>query len=170
MGILSASCKLGKIVTKICNFFSHFVNFGVRYYLFTVFFFSGLLKTKSWESTLALFQYEYNVTWLPLPPPIIEKFNLTIPAMDPVFAAYLGTAAEIILPILLLIGIFGRIPAIILFIFNYTALVSYPFLWTNNGIAGYMDHMFWGALIGYSLFYGYGAISLDCIVKKFKKC
>lgn len=163
--MLKGILNLFNFVTNLATFFSHFVNLGIRYYLFTVFCYSGLVKAKAWESTLFLFQYEYNVTWLPLPVEIIERFNLVIPKMDHILAAYIGTGAEIILPIFLLFGFGARIPAIALFIFNYIALMSYPFLFTDAGIAGFKDHLFWGALIGYTLFYGPGKLSLDQLIK-----
>lgn len=165
MKVFKGILRLFNFITNFCKFSSHFVNVGVRYYLFTIFFYSGLVKTKAWESTLFLFQYEYKVTWLPVPESIVTKYNLTIPPMDHILAAYMGTGAEIILPCLLLIGFGGRLPALMLFVFNYVAFVSYPFLWTDAGIAGFKDHLLWGALIGYTLFFGPGKISLDQIIR-----
>ena len=62
-----------------------------RVWVAEIFFMAGLVKIQSWDSTLALFEYEYNV-----------------PILSPYFAAVLGTVAELILPILLAIGLGGR--------------------------------------------------------------
>jgi len=142
----------------------HFAALGVRYYLFTIFFYSGWLKTKSWDTTIQLFENEYSVSWLPLPPPWTEYLanqGLTIPNMPAVWAAYFGTGLEIALPILLLIGLGARLPALGLFIFNFAALSSYDALWTDAFIAGFKDHIIWGCLAGFLVFYGHGKLSLD---------
>ena len=60
------------------------------------------------DSTIMLFEYEYSV-----------------PILPPDLAAQLGTAAEIILPVLLAFGLFGRLSALGLFVFNVVAVLSY---------------------------------------------
>ena len=105
-----------------------------------VFFASGLIKIMSWSSTLALFENEFHV-----------------PVLSPAAAAYLGTAAELGLPVLLALGIGTRFAAIALFIFNVVAVISYPDL----SDAGFKDHMLWGALLLVTLFYGPGKIAVD---------
>ena len=72
-----------------------------RAYIAWVFFKAGLTKINDWESTLLLFEYEYEVPFI--------SYEL---------AAYLGTFGEIVLPILLLAGLLTRISAIGLFIVN----------------------------------------------------
>lgn len=156
---------MGKI-SRGFNCLSHFINLGFRYYLFDVFFNSGINKLESWDSTLFQFEYLFNVTWLPLPPPLVESLGIE-PAKAPhVFAAYSGTAAELVLPVLILLGIGGRLPALALFIFNYIALVSFPDLWTLENIGGFKDHIIWGVMIAVTLFYGHGKLSLDHILQK----
>ena len=113
---------------------------AVRLYVAHVFFASGLVKLSNWGSTLALFENEYHVPLLP-----------------PQVAAYLGTGAEIVLPVLLALGIGTRLSAIALFLFNVVAVISYPDL----SDAGLKDHMLWGALILVTFVYGPGAYSLD---------
>lgn len=157
-------CGLSNKVTCVLNFFGHFAALGVRYYLFTIFFFSGWLKTKSWSSTIALFENEYSVSWVPLPPPWAEYLanqGVTFPAMPPMWAAYIGTGLEIALPVLLLVGLGARLPALGLFIFNFAVLSSYPALWTDAHIAGFKDHIIWASMIGFLMFYGSGKITLD---------
>jgi putative oxidoreductase len=105
-----------------------------------VFLKSGLNKIQSWESTLALFEYEY-----------------AVPLLPPVLAAYLGTAAELALPGLLALGFLGRIPALGLFLFNIVAVVSYPDL-SDSGL---QFHILWGLLLAVTLTRGPGAFALD---------
>src|SRR5688572_2003991 len=107
--LLQFFCKISNIVTHCLNFSSHFVALGIRAYLCKIFFWSGWLKLTSWSSTLYLFQHEYKIV-----------------GMSPVMAAYLGTAAEIALPIFLILGLGARIPAVALFVFNIFNVIYYP--------------------------------------------
>ena len=118
---------------------------AVRLYVARVFLASGLIKIMSWNSTLALFANEFHV-----------------PLLSPVAAAYLGTAAELGLPVLLALGIGTRFAAVVLFVFNIVAVISYPDL----SDAGLKDHMLWGALILVTFFYGPGKISVDHILQR----
>lgn len=118
---------------------------AIRIYVGQVFFRSGLIKLSSWDSTLALFANEYHV-----------------PALPPALAAVLGTAAEIGLPVLLVLGLGSRFAAIALFAFNIVAAISYPDL----SPAGLRDHILWGALMLVTLFYGPGKIALDEWLKR----
>jgi putative oxidoreductase len=60
---------------------------ALRLYVARVFFASGSSSFQNWESTLALFENEYHVPLLP-----------------PHLAAYMGTGAELFLPVLLALG------------------------------------------------------------------
>jgi putative oxidoreductase len=113
---------------------------AIRLYLARVFIVSGLVKLGNWTGTLGLFENEYHVPLLP-----------------PHVAAYLGTAAEIGLPIFVLLGLGTRAAAIALFVFNLVAATSYPDL----SPAGVKDHILWGALMLVLVFYGPGKIALD---------
>jgi putative oxidoreductase len=124
---------------------------AIRIWLFKSFFFSGWLKLKNWQSTLFLFNNEYQV-----------------PLFSPEIAAYLGTAAELSLPIFVLLGLFGRLSAFALFIFNIVILFSYPFLWTDDGLNGLHQHITWGLLMLPIIVYGPGKLSLDYLLQK--KC
>jgi putative oxidoreductase len=112
----------------------------VRLYVARVFLASGLIKLGNWDSTLALFANEFHV-----------------PVLSPVAAAYLGTGAELALPVLLALGIGTRFAAIALFVFNIVAVISYPDL----SDAGLKDHMLWGALLLVTFFYGPGKLAVD---------
>jgi putative oxidoreductase len=116
------------------------VDLAVRLYIAWVFFKSGLLKFQSWESTLTLFEYEY-----------------AVPLLPPDIAAYLGTAAELGLPVLLALGLAGRFAALALFAFNIVAVISYPDL----SDVGRQHHFYWGALLALLAAHGPGLLSLD---------
>lgn len=115
-----------------------------RLWVAWVFFNSGLTKIASWDSTLFLFEYEYQVPILPWE-----------------LAAYMGTAAELILPIFLALGLLSRPMAAILFVFNIIAVVSYPVLWDK----GFYDHQLWGLMILNVVVWGPGVISADKVLR-----
>ena len=117
---------------------------GFRLYVAWAFFASGLTKIQSWSSTLYLFQDEYHV-----------------PLLSPELAAYLGTAAELVLPVLLIVGLLSRPAALALFVFNIVAVVSYPYLWTIDGAGGFWQHVVWGAMIWIVFVFGPGKWALD---------
>lgn len=106
-----------------------------RLWVAYVFFNSGLTKVATWDSTLYLFEYEYQVPLLPWQ-----------------MAAYLGTAAELTLPIFVALGLLTRPMAAILFVFNIIAVVSYPLLWEK----GFYDHQLWGLMILMIVVWGRG--------------
>lgn len=118
----------------------------IRLWIANIFWKAGLVKIASWDSTLYLFQYEYQVPFLP-----------------PEIAAYLGTGVELSMPVLLAFGLATRFSALVLFVFNIIAVVSYP---TLNEI-GIKDHQYWGLLLLLPLFHGAGKLSLDTFVSKY---
>ncbi|MFC3151083.1 DoxX family protein [Litoribrevibacter euphylliae] len=117
----------------------------LRLWLAKVFFMSGLTKIKSWDTTLMLFEYEYNVPILP--------FDI---------AAYLATAAELAIPVFLVVGLLTRLNLVALFILNYVAMISYP----DISIAGEKDHIMWGISILALFLFGPGKAALDHFIWK----
>ncbi|AEX23510.1 DoxX family protein [Vibrio natriegens] len=115
-----------------------------RLWVAWVFLNSGLVKITSWDSTLYLFELEYQVPLLPWE-----------------LAAYLGTAAELTLPLFVALGFMTRPMAAILFLFNIVAVVSYPLLWEK----GFYDHQLWGLMILMLIVWGAGPLSLDQALK-----
>ena len=113
---------------------------AARGYVAAVFFRSGLTKLHDWDTTLALFADEYHV-----------------PLLDPTVAAYLGTGAELVLPVLLVAGLCGRVAAAGLSVLNIVALISLM----DVPDAALMGHVFWGSLLGFLLLWGPGALSTD---------
>jgi putative oxidoreductase len=118
---------------------------SLRLWVAWVFFKSGMLKFNSWDSTMYLFENEYDV-----------------PIFSPEIAAVMGTAAELTLPILLAFGLAGRFGAIALFLFNIMAVLSYP----DINAAGIRDHQVWGLMLLVPMLMGPGKLSLDHLIGK----
>lgn len=137
----------------------------LRLYIASVFLRSGVQKLSNWDSTVFLFEYEYSV-----------------PLLSPTLAAVMGTAAEIILPLLLIVGLFTRWTAIALFVFNIVAVASYAALskgeWGLTTVFGFLptgivfptkgfeDHVVWGLMMLVIIAYGAGKISVDALLSK----
>ena len=116
---------------------------AARLYVAKVFFWSGLTKLRDWDITVALFTDEYHV-----------------PLLSPEVAALMGTAGELVLPVLLALGLAGRFAALGLSVVNVVAVISLA------EIAGpaLMQHVFWGSLLLGLLLWGPGRWSLDCAI------
>jgi putative oxidoreductase len=124
---------------------SSVANLALRLYVAQVFLASGQTKIQSWDTTLQLFQYEYHV-----------------PLLSPTVAAYAGTFTELFFPVLLVLGLGGRFAALVLFVFNIIAVVSYPEL----NAAGLEQHKVWGLMLLALLLHGPGKLSADHLIKK----
>ncbi|WP_427551531.1 DoxX family protein [Methylomonas sp. MS20] len=115
-------------------------DFALRLWLAHAFWVSGQQKLASWAGTLYLFEYEYRV-----------------PLLAPDWAAYLATAVELVLPVCLVLGCYGRVTATLLALFNAAAVLSYPDL----GPAGLEQHLAWGLVLLSLAARGPGAWSVD---------
>jgi putative oxidoreductase len=121
----------------------------LRGYVGWQFFKAGLVKLGDWSTTLALFRDEYHV-----------------PLLAPELAAYLGTAGELVLPVLLFAGLLSRPAALGLLLVNAMAVVSYPQLFSFDCPAAINDHFYWGLLLLALLVYGPGKLALDARLAK----
>lgn len=119
-----------------------------RIWVAQIFFRSGITKITTWQVTVMLFQNQYHV-----------------PLLSPTAAAVLGTACELILPVLLVLGLGGRLMIFIFFIYNIIAVISYHFLWTPEGVTGLDQHVCWGLLLALLMFHGPGKLSLDYLIR-----
>jgi putative oxidoreductase len=142
---LAGLADLVSKAVKVIDFITPVFDLAIRLYVAKVFFMSGLTKIQSWDSTVSLFENEYAVPLLPAE-----------------LAAYLGTAAELCLPPLLVLGIGGRVVALAAFVFNLVAATSYP----DISEAGIKDHILWGALLAVTFFHGPGKMSLDYLISR----
>ena len=111
-----------------------------RLYIAQVFFLSGLTKIRDWDTTLLLFTEEYHVPLLP-----------------PAMAAVMGTAGELVLPVLLVLGLAGRFSALGLSVVNVVAVLSL----SEIAPAAFQQHLTWGALLAALALFGPGRWSLD---------
>ena len=111
-----------------------------RLYVAQVFFLSGLTKLRDWGTTVALFTDEYKV-----------------PFLSPAIAATLGTAGELVLPVLLVVGLAGRFSALGLFVVNVVAVISL----SEIAPAAMQQHILWGTLLIGLAIYGMGPWALD---------
>ena len=118
---------------------------ALRLALAWIFFKSGLLKVQSWDSTLALFEYEY-----------------AVPLLTPYAAAVLATIAELTLPPLLALGLLTRPAALALFAVNIVAWVSYPDL----SPAGSKEHQAWALGFLILVCMGAGVASVDYLMRR----
>jgi len=106
---------------------------------------SGWLKITSWQSTVFLFQNEYHV-----------------PVLPPYAAAVAGTAGELVFPVLLIVGLAGRLSALGLFAVNVMAVVSYADVLLSEGFeAAVGQHYLWGLMLLVLAVFGPGKVSLD---------
>ena len=114
--------------------------FLIRFWMARIFWYSGLTKIDSWDSTISLFKDEYK-----------------IPIIPPEVAAYLSTSVELTCPILLLFGFATRLATLPMI--AMTAVIEFTYLDSS-------EHSYWAMLLGIILLYGPGKISLDHWLKK----
>ena len=69
----------------------------------------------------------------------------------------MGTAGELVLPVLLVLGLGGRVAALGLFMLNAVAVISLM----NVPDAALQQHVFWGSLLMGLLLWGPGRWSVD---------
>lgn len=136
-------------LTRALNCLQPLAALLARLYIAQVFFLSGLTKLRDWEITVALFTDEYKVPLLP-----------------PAMAAFMGTAGELVLPVLLVLGLGGRFSALGLFVVNVVAVISL----SEIAPAALQQHIFWGSLLAALAIYGLGPWVLDrWISPRFKR-
>jgi len=150
---MNAALRLHALSTtfdrQISDWGGSLLSLAIRLYVGWAFFKSGLTKIQDWETTLFLFQDEYQV-----------------PVLPPELAAWMGTAGELILPLLLFVGLFSRPAAVGLFIVNAMALISYPALFEFECPAAVQDHFYWGAMLLVVAMFGPGRLSLDALIAR----
>lgn len=118
---------------------------ALRIYVSWQFLKSGWLKLQDWETTRFLFEEEYKV-----------------PLLSPALAAILGTAGEILFPVLLIVGLLSRYAALGLSVVNVIAVVSYAHVLMSEGFeAALGQHYLWGLMLLTVLLFGPGRYSLD---------
>lgn len=130
---------------RILNALQPLAALAARLYVAQVFFLSGLTKLRDWETTVLLFTHEYHV-----------------PVLSPAVAAILGTGGELALPVLLVLGLGGRIAPIGLSIMNVVAVIAL----SEIAPEALQLHITWGVLLAGLSVYGVGNWSADCWVRR----
>lgn len=130
------------------------VDLALRLWVAWAFFKSGLVKISNMDSTIDLFTNTYQVPFLP-----------------PTVAAYMGTGVELVVPVFLAFGLFGRAAAAFMFVYNIICVVSFPDLWPDGFWAGlfgsaFKDHKIWGLMLLVTFVYGPGKLSLDYLATR----
>ncbi len=138
--LIQTLARLALSVAQALNSLQPVAALLARLYVAQVFFLSGLTKIRDWDITMALFMDEYKVPLLP-----------------PALAAVMGTAGELVLPVLLVLGLGGRFAALSLSVVNVVAVVSLA----EIAPAALQQHVFWGALLAGIAIYGPGRFSVD---------
>lgn len=111
----------------------------IRFWMARIFFYSGLTKIASWQSTIFLFKHEYKVPVIPVE-----------------MAAFLATSFELACPALLIIGLASRLAALPLL--AMTIVIQFTYL-------DLIDHLYWAILLGIIILYGPGKFSLDYYIR-----
>ncbi|QHE75454.1 DoxX family protein [Hydrogenophaga sp. PBL-H3] len=140
--LLQRGLSLWSIVTNTLDGARPLAALATRAYLAQAFFLSGLTKLRDWETTLLLFTEEYKV-----------------PLLTPQLAAISGTAGELVLPVLLLLGLAGRFSALGLSVVNVVAVLSLA----DIAPAALQQHITWGVLLATLALYGVGKWSIDAL-------
>jgi putative oxidoreductase len=126
---------------------------ALRVALATPFFFSGLTKWNGFfnlsDSAIALFEDEFKIHW----------FGAEIPFPAPHLMAFVSGCAEILLPILLVLGLKTRLAA--LGLLGMTAIIQ---LTAPEGWANF--HLIWAATALAIIAYGPGPLSLDALLRR----
>ena len=120
-GFVQRSLNLWDTLTGALDALQPLAALLARLYVAQVFFLSGLTKLRDWGTTVALFTDEYHV-----------------PLLSPTVAAAMGTAGELVLPVLLVLGLGGRFSALGLFVVNFVAVISL----SEIAPAAFQQHVF----------------------------
>ena len=137
----------GMLMSSLLDRLQPLLLLAARLYVALIFFRAGWLKLSDWSSTLVLFRETYKV-----------------PLLSPELAAYIGTFGELVFPVLIVLGLAGRLGAAGLFVVNVMAVASYLDLFAFECPAGINAHYYWGSMLLALIVFGPGRISLDEII------
>jgi putative oxidoreductase len=115
---------------------------AMRIAIACVFFNSGLLKARSFEFAVKLFEQEYR-----------------LPFIDPTLAAQLAMAVELAVPPFLFVGLATRLATLpLLGMVAVIQILVYPQAW--------VEHLLWASVLVLLLTRGPGAVSLDHVIER----
>jgi len=140
--------RLGySIAPRLDTWLFPLVQLGLRLWMAKVFFTSGLTKIADWNITLQLFEFEYKVPLLPVE-----------------VAAFLGTFFELVMPVLLVLGLFTRAAAVPLLVM---AMVIQFVVGASNPAFDHVEHYYWMLLLMVLIARGGGTLSLDLLLNRY---
>lgn len=93
-----------------------------------------------------------------------------VPLLSASAAAFLGMWVELIAPWLLGLGLGGRLTAVLLFVYNLIAVISYSALWPHGFFTGlfntadFADHKIWALMLLAVIAWGPGKWSIDAMM------
>jgi NADH dehydrogenase/putative oxidoreductase len=134
---------VARLVAAVTDYAGPIYTLFVRLWMAEIFWAAGLTKIASWQTTIALFQDEYQVPLLP-----------------PELAATLATGVELVAPVLLTLGLFSRVGAAAMLVMTVVIEVTY---------LDKAEHFFWMMLLAQIVLRGPGAISLDHLALRWLK-
>ncbi|MBS0382541.1 MAG: DoxX family protein [Proteobacteria bacterium] len=127
----------------------------LRVWVALAFWHAGVVKFEDPMGTQYLFESVYHV-----------------PLLSPDFAAVLGTWIELVVPWFVGLGVFGRVSALFLFVYNIIAFTSFPGLWPHGFWTGlfntsdFADHKVWGLMLLAVIAWGPGRLSIDGLAQR----
>ena len=127
----------------LAKYFAPILLLSLRIMIGLVFLKSGLTKISNFETTILLFENEYNV-----------------PVLSPAIAAYLATFFELTCSVLLMGGLLTKLATLPLI--GMTLVIQF-FVIQNP------EHFYWLAILSTILTFGGGVLSLDFIATKLCK-
>lgn len=138
--------QMFQIRTAIEEYFAPLYDLAVRLWIGSVFWRSGVEKAKDWETTVFLFQDEYQ-----------------LPILPPDVAAALGMATELSMPILLFVGLAARLASLPLIFL--TCVIQFV-LGASMPAYDSTEHFYWLFLLGAIFVRGPGKLSLDYVIAR----
>lgn len=135
-----------KRIVAIIAILEHFplllLQLAFRISIGAVFWYSGLTKIASWQTTILLFANEYKV-----------------PVLPPEFAATLAATVELTCPVLLAFGLAARLATLPMLGMTFViGVFVYPEDW--------VEHIGWASMLLFILTRGPGVVSLDHFIAK----
>ncbi|MER2583468.1 MAG: DoxX family membrane protein, partial [Candidatus Competibacter sp.] len=111
--IAPAFSKADALFHKVADWLTPVADFLARYWVAAAFFSSGLTKTTTGSFALFGYTFSYPLSVFPTDSTFtLFEYEYHVPLLSPMLAAYLGTAAELLLPVFLLLGLGTRYAAL----------------------------------------------------------
>lgn len=109
----------------------------------------GLQQLHYWRSNIFAFQSYYHFKFI-----------------NPTGALFLTTFLEFVLPFFLVLGLGGRLPAFITFLFLLYAMVVNPFIWTQDGYLMLQTFILWEIVLFLLMTHGPQTFALDRLIAR----